>query len=214
MRAALSHEFKSIIPTYDERPRTKWIFENSVQNTVVVSRLFFTQEVRLAFWLLSNCRCLHWRWQPQADGVRMSQRDDFSCHGAHPPPFPVQVNEAFEELEDGNEDALKEVLERQKSQLRWGVAGEGSSVPASGKPCLRACSWASVRTVHTTLCISPPLPLHLLLASCLFPRPILPLPLQRPDRADQWALEQERPEEAHHALHCGCARARRGAAHD
>lgn len=45
MRAALSHEFKSIIPTYDERPRTKWIFENSVQNTVVVSRLFFTQEV-------------------------------------------------------------------------------------------------------------------------------------------------------------------------
>lgn len=45
MRAALSHEFKSIIPTYDERPRAKWIFENSVQNTVVVSRLFFTQEV-------------------------------------------------------------------------------------------------------------------------------------------------------------------------
>ncbi|KAL4450636.1 hypothetical protein ABPG77_000992 [Micractinium sp. CCAP 211/92] len=71
MRAALSHEFKSIIPTYDERPRAKWIFENSVQNTVVVSRLFFTQE----------------------------------------------VSEAFEELEDGSEDALKEVLERQKAQL-------------------------------------------------------------------------------------------------
>lgn len=47
MRAALSAEFKAIIPTYDERPRTKWIFENSVQNTIVVSRLFFTQEVRL-----------------------------------------------------------------------------------------------------------------------------------------------------------------------
>ena len=47
MRAALSAEFKAIIPTYDERPRTKWIFDNSVQNTIVVSRLFFTQEVRL-----------------------------------------------------------------------------------------------------------------------------------------------------------------------
>lgn len=46
MRAALSHEFKAIIPTYDDRPRTKWIFENSVQNTIVVSRLFFTQEAR------------------------------------------------------------------------------------------------------------------------------------------------------------------------
>jgi hypothetical protein len=31
----------------------------------------------------------------------------------------VQVNEAFEELEDGNDDALKTVLERQKAQLRW-----------------------------------------------------------------------------------------------
>lgn len=29
-----------------------------------------------------------------------------------------QVNEAFEELEDGNDDALKAVLERQKAQLR------------------------------------------------------------------------------------------------
>ncbi|EFN51782.1 hypothetical protein CHLNCDRAFT_139734 [Chlorella variabilis] len=32
----------------------------------------------------------------------------------------VIVDEAFEELEDGNEDALKEVLERQKTQLRQG----------------------------------------------------------------------------------------------
>lgn len=45
MRAALSHEFKAAIPTYDEKPRTKWIFDNSVQNTIVVSRTFFTQEV-------------------------------------------------------------------------------------------------------------------------------------------------------------------------
>ena len=33
------------------------------------------------------------------------------------------MNEAFEELEDGNEDALKEVLERQKAQLRCGLPG-------------------------------------------------------------------------------------------
>jgi dynein heavy chain len=49
------------VPTYEEKPRAKWIFENSVQNTVVVSRTFFTQE----------------------------------------------VNEAFADLEDGNEDALR-----------------------------------------------------------------------------------------------------------
>ena len=61
MRAALSHEFKTAIPTYYELPRTKWIFEYSVQNTIMVSRTFFTQE----------------------------------------------INEAFEELEEGNEDALK-----------------------------------------------------------------------------------------------------------
>lgn len=37
------------MPTYDEKPRTKWIFDNSVQNTVVVSRTFFSQEVNAAF---------------------------------------------------------------------------------------------------------------------------------------------------------------------
>lgn len=61
MRLALSYEFKSAIPVYDEKPRIKWIFDNSVQNTIVVSRTFFTQD----------------------------------------------VNTAFEELEEGNEDALK-----------------------------------------------------------------------------------------------------------
>ena len=61
MRAALSHEFKVAIPAYDEKPRIKWIFDYSVQNTIMVSRTFFTQD----------------------------------------------VNEAFEELEEGNEDALK-----------------------------------------------------------------------------------------------------------
>lgn len=61
MRAALSAEFKAAIPTYDDRPRTKWLTENSVQNTMVVSRLIFTAD----------------------------------------------INAAFDDMEDGNEDALK-----------------------------------------------------------------------------------------------------------
>ena len=77
MRAALSHEFKVAIPAYDEKPRTKWIFDYSVQNTIMVSRTFFTQD----------------------------------------------VNEAFEELEEGNEDALKARSEAQvccsSSCLEW-----------------------------------------------------------------------------------------------
>ncbi|DBB00312.1 TPA: Dynein beta chain, flagellar outer arm [Trebouxia sp. C0004] len=71
MRAALSHEFKMAIPAYDEKPRIKWIFDYSVQNTIMVSRTFFTQD----------------------------------------------VNEAFEELEEGNEDALKGIFDKQVSQL-------------------------------------------------------------------------------------------------
>ena len=61
MRAAISAEFKAAMPSYAEKARTQWIFENSAQNTIVVSRAFFTAE----------------------------------------------VNEAFAELENGNEDALK-----------------------------------------------------------------------------------------------------------
>lgn len=61
MRAAISAEFKAAMPTYAEKARAQWIFENSAQNTIVVSRAFFTAE----------------------------------------------VNEAFAELENGNEDALK-----------------------------------------------------------------------------------------------------------
>ena len=49
MRAALSAEFKAAIPTYDDRPRTKWLTENSVQNTMVVSRLIFTADINAAF---------------------------------------------------------------------------------------------------------------------------------------------------------------------
>jgi dynein heavy chain, axonemal len=62
MKQALCAEYAKAIPAYDNMKRsTEWIYEFSAQNTIVVSRTFFTQE----------------------------------------------VNEAFEELEDGNEDALK-----------------------------------------------------------------------------------------------------------
>ena len=49
MREALSAEFKAAIPTYDDRLRAKWLTENSVQNTLVVSRLMFTADITAAF---------------------------------------------------------------------------------------------------------------------------------------------------------------------
>lgn len=69
------------------------------------------------------------------------------------------MNEAFEELEDGNEDALKEVLERQKAQLRYGSSwaqglgvGRRVGMPLSslhirtGKPLHRAYFWSPAAT--------------------------------------------------------------------
>ena len=62
MKQALFAEYQKAIPAYDTMKRSsEWIYEFSAQNTIVVSRTFFTQE----------------------------------------------VNEAFDELEEGNEDALK-----------------------------------------------------------------------------------------------------------
>jgi hypothetical protein len=48
MRAALSSEFKAAAAAYDERPRPRWVFDYSAQNTVVVSRTYFTQEASSA----------------------------------------------------------------------------------------------------------------------------------------------------------------------
>ena len=65
MKQALFAEYQKAIPAYDNMKRaSEWIYEFSAQNTIVVSRTFFTQE----------------------------------------------VNEAFEELEEGNEDALKVLI--------------------------------------------------------------------------------------------------------
>ena len=72
MRYSLTVEFRNALPTYDEKPRKVWLFDSSVQNTIVVSRLFYTQE----------------------------------------------INEAFDELEEGNEEALKGCWDKQVMQLK------------------------------------------------------------------------------------------------
>lgn len=49
MRQALRVEFRASIVSYDEKPRTKWLFDQSAQNTIMVSRVFYTQEMNEAF---------------------------------------------------------------------------------------------------------------------------------------------------------------------
>ncbi len=50
----LQSEYRRALPLYDEMPRTQWIFKHSAQNTVVVSRTFFTQ-----VWV---CSLATWSW--------------------------------------------------------------------------------------------------------------------------------------------------------
>jgi dynein heavy chain len=71
MRSGLKAEFCTALPLYDEKPRAKWIFDQSVQNTVVITRVAYTQE----------------------------------------------VNAAFDAMEEGNENAMKDVLAKQIAQL-------------------------------------------------------------------------------------------------
>ena len=71
MRAAIWAEFKLALPKYDELPRTKWMLEGSAQNTIVVTRVIFTQE----------------------------------------------INESFDQLEDGNDNAIKDCWQKQVDQL-------------------------------------------------------------------------------------------------
>ena len=49
MREALFVEFEASAPKYDEMPRVKWMFEQSAQNKITVSRMIFTQEINEAF---------------------------------------------------------------------------------------------------------------------------------------------------------------------
>ena len=77
MRAALFAEFKTSLPKYDEMPRQKWMFEQSAQNTITVSRMIFTQE----------------------------------------------INEAFDQLEEGNDNAIKDMWQKAGRPARWAHRG-------------------------------------------------------------------------------------------
>ena len=137
MRAALLAEYRAAIPAYDERARARWVFDYSAQNAVVVSRTFYTQEVRGVG-----------GWVGEGGGGCMLGGGGVHCCCCFPPPSNphrspspphTQVNDAFEELEDGNEDALKGVAEKQRTQLRraaggrWGGGGGGGA--SQGRPC-------------------------------------------------------------------------------
>ena len=71
MRGALAAEFRAAVATYDEKPRTKWFFDNSCQNTILTTRVAFTNE----------------------------------------------IDDAFEQLEDGNDVAIKDCYQKQLDQL-------------------------------------------------------------------------------------------------
>ena len=70
MRTALWAEFKTSLPKYDELPRTTWMFQQSAQNTITVSRMIFTQEINEAFEQLEegNDNAIKDMWQKQARG--------------------------------------------------------------------------------------------------------------------------------------------------
>lgn len=54
MRGAISVEFKAAMPAYAEKARTQWLYENSAQTTIIVSRVFYTQEICEAFAEMEN----------------------------------------------------------------------------------------------------------------------------------------------------------------
>lgn len=43
MKQALQLEFRQSVTAYDEKPRAKWLFDQSAQVTVIVTRVFYTQ---------------------------------------------------------------------------------------------------------------------------------------------------------------------------
>lgn len=49
MRLALTVELRQAIATYEAKPRTQWLFDFSVQSTIVASRLYFTADINAAF---------------------------------------------------------------------------------------------------------------------------------------------------------------------
>jgi hypothetical protein len=77
MRAALSKEFRESVVAYDEKPRAKWLFDQCAQITVIVTRVFYTQEMNESFDQLEegNDNALKDFWQKQCNFLLVSD-----CH--------------------------------------------------------------------------------------------------------------------------------------
>jgi hypothetical protein len=94
-------------PKYDEMPRGKWMFEQSAQNTITVSRMIFTQE----------------------------------------------INEAFEQLEEGNDNAMKDIWQKQVDQIAGLIEAGAYTRPSVSS------TWAISDTKYTLNTPSyPPIP--------------------------------------------------------
>lgn len=113
---------------YDELPRTSWIFKYSAQTTVVVSRTFFTQvnstRAHECLQLIHELAMSGDHHCEQACSVLVPQSMMYGASVLLPLRwcFPdvaldicvvQEVNEAFDELEEGNEEALKTEYDRQ-----------------------------------------------------------------------------------------------------
>ena len=72
MRKGLSSEFKKAIPEYEEQERKTWLFNNSVQMTVAVSRVYFTSEINEAMEALEdgNDEALKEEYNRQVDQLK------------------------------------------------------------------------------------------------------------------------------------------------
>lgn len=66
MRTALSAEYRSAMLSYDDAARTAWVFENSPQTAVTVSRTAFTRDVHEAFDALED---------GDEDAIKMRKRE-------------------------------------------------------------------------------------------------------------------------------------------
>lgn len=113
MRDALRAEFKEALPAYDEKPRAKWIFDQSVQNTVVITRVAYTQEVNSAFEMMEEGN--EARSAAKRDG--WLRREGQPLPPAAAPP-PRRANPASPPLlPPAPQAAVKDVMARQVTQI-------------------------------------------------------------------------------------------------
>jgi dynein heavy chain len=108
MKLALQEEFRAAIPAYEEHKRVMWLTLFSAQNTVVVSRVYFTSEVTSAFEDLDQ-------------GAPGARRVGAVALVRRCSPLPSRRLVPAADLPNsgtaGNEDALRQVYDNQVSQL-------------------------------------------------------------------------------------------------